>query len=206
MTDSNPNTETNGTQLEEVINNKNNENDKSFGDLTNIFFIILQNKKDYRSQFSNKEIWTKNMKSYIHSYIKNNADALDKYDYIQVPKYLIDAPFETPDESDSNKDYDESNYEIIIDNEIDETSKQFKDIVNHYVVSIYKLGLFDEDDEDEDEDEDDDETSSESSSDNVRLGYVASFCTGLLLSTYLIGGALLMTSIYLNLKEPLVML
>ena len=115
------------------------------------------------------EFWEKNLKNFVVAYLDKHPDAYDED--ILVPKYLVDAPFETP----AIIEYDESDFVIILpgeetdDENYDAENKipNYIEEPNHYTVRIQYLGeddgppplisLSGEEDEGEEEDEGDDE-------------------------------------------------
>jgi hypothetical protein len=196
-----------------------------------ITFIILQNKQDYHTDFPNKEIWQKNMIAYVQSYLKENNPT--HLDFINVPKYLIDAPFETPNtcsENDSENDSEiEDDYEIIIEEDVNEILLNFDNFPNHYVIRIYKIPRVNKTDNSESESDTDSdlscsESGSESGSDSKEYGCdikirdkkayddfmagendlspIASVCSKILLTTYLITFTLGAFSILSKINPP----
>jgi hypothetical protein len=116
------------------------------------------------------EFWEKNLKNFVVAYLDKHPDAYDED--ILVPKYLVDAPFETP----AIIEYDENEFVIILpgeetdDENYDAENKipNYIEEPNHYTVHIQYLGEDDgppplmslsgeEDEGDEDEGEEEDE-------------------------------------------------
>ena len=193
-----------------------------------ITFIILQNKEDYYNDFPNKEIWQKNMIAYVQSYLKENNPT--HLDFINVPKYLIDAPFETPNtcsdnDSENSSVIDEDNdYEIITEEDINEILLNFDDSPNHYVIRIYKVARLNKNNTSVSLSETESDSGSETGSDSKNdgddlkerdkkayddfmaiesdLSPVASICTKILLTTYLITFTLGIFSIFSKISSP----
>jgi len=120
-----------------------------------LFQIILQNKELVRTHVT---YWEKNLKNFVVAYLNNNN--VDKDDDILVPKYLVDAPFETP----STIDYIDEDYEVILVNENNKENiiPNYIEEPNHYTVRVRSFNDEDEeDDEEEDEEDDEDEDDEE---------------------------------------------
>jgi len=169
-----------------------------------IYFIIVQNKPDYYTDFPNKSIWDKNMKSYVHTYSQNNT--VSSYnELINVPKYLIDAPFETPNVTDDPASYNEDTYDIIAEN-IDTNSdtvsepstgseviiENKSDDTNYYIIRIHEISVHINNKDMEqirrDRQAYEDFEAGDELGDNIRDGVscIASTCSKIVLVTYVL--------------------
>jgi hypothetical protein len=188
---------------EEECDEEDEEEDYEFKD---IYFVILQNKPDYNNDFPNKTIWNKNMKAYVHTYLQNNQFVSYK-ELIKVPKYIIDAPFETP--SETTADYNEEDYDIItedvdVDADVDESeeptdgSEPGQEGVsddNYYIIRIHKITILVNDENDldleklrRDRQAYEDFEAGDELGNNIRDGVscIASTCTKIVLVTYVL--------------------
>lgn len=182
------------TELKESSDIDDSNISSSNDDISNLIYIILQNKDDYYTNFPNKTIWEKNMKSYVYSYLKDNT--VTPKDLVQVPKYLIDAPFETPNTLSDNNDYNEDNYEIIIEDDdyISTSNTIIDDSPNHYIIRIHKISDFVLNNELEEQAFSDFEACEQNNNDS--LSTISKFCTKLVLLSYLGAYGLLFISLF----------
>jgi hypothetical protein len=96
--------------------------------------------------------WEKNLKNFVVAYIATNT--VDKKDDILVPKYLVDAPFETP----VTVDYVDHHYTVVLKNNSEDKENDIPNYIeepNHYTVRVRFLGDADDNENDDDTDEDD---------------------------------------------------
>jgi len=174
------------------------EEDYEFKD---IYFVILQNKPDYNNDFPNKAIWNKNMKAYVYTYLQNNPLVSYK-ELIKVPKYIIDAPFETP--SETTADYNEEDFDIITEDvdtddgdDADESEPGQEGVSddNYYIIRIHKITILVNEDNDIDLEKlrcdrqaYEDFEAGDELGDNIRDGVscIASTCTKIVLVTYVL--------------------
>lgn len=177
----------------------------------NRIYIIIINKHDYHTEFPNKDIWTKNMKSFVHSYLKTHSPLYE--DYISVPRYLIDAPFETPNVTlnntinDSDTDYNEADY-LVLDNvnindesDRDEPDDVNNNDINYYIIRIdkkYDISC----DEKEQKAFDDFDACEQQYEHTNELSVVAKFCSRLVLISYASAYLLMFSSLFINSNVP----
>lgn len=192
----------------------NEKSDVSSSD-DNTIYILLQkiHEIDY-NELIEKDVWVKNMKSYVHNYLKTNSPSYE--DFIKVPKYLIDAPFEVPntesnsDNSDNSNEtdtYNEENYNILVEEYInslisgDDRLLEFIKETSYYII---RIDIPNNDEEDEREQQAfDDFTACEQQYEHG-LTPIASFCSKLILLSYAGAYLLMFSSLFINSNLPLI--
>ena len=201
------------TQVQNEILEDNHSTCSSDDNTIYIVLHNLQNILEYH-ELIEKEVWVKNMKSYVHNYLKNNSPSYE--DFIKIPKYLIDAPFEVPnttesnrtDDSDDSSSYDEENYDIIVEDYIstdDDNIIELMKETSYYIISI-DLPNNEEDEERDERDERekqafDDFMACEQQYEQG-LSSIARFCSKLVLLSYAGAYLLMFSTLFVNSNLP----
>ena len=170
----------------------------------------LQNILEYH-ELVEKEVWVKNMKSYVHNYLKNNSPSYE--DFIKIPKYLIDAPFEVPntnesnrtDDSDDSSSYDEENYDIIVEDYIstdDDNIIELMKETSYYIISIDLPNNEEDEERDEREQQAFDDFMACEQQYERGLSPIASFCSKLVLLSYAGAYLLMFSTLFVNSNLP----
>jgi hypothetical protein len=177
----------------------------------NTIYIVLHNLQNILEyhELIEKKVWVKNMKSYVHNYLKNNSPSYE--DFIKIPKYLIDAPFEVPntnesnrtDDSDDSSSYDEENYDIIVEDYIsidDDNIIELMKEISYYIISIDLPNTELSDDEKEKQAFDDFMACEQQYEQG--LSSIARFCSKLVLLSYAGAYLLMFSTLFVNSNLP----